>query len=218
MKRYSFSLVELIVAMTLIAIVFAGFSTIFVHFALHESHMASRTKKFAHLQLHASSLQRIISSAAFDRDSKYCFYTEEPQSSQEQGVGLVFTFNRGVDRDPDFSNINIARLFLNKKGKLILASWPDPKLFKGDPPPIRKEVFFTNVASFSMRFYSFKEPKQNAKSVPQKGVWLDTWEREYKTQPQLIEISLTFNEGESGMPKDLLFSCVVPRSFPLIEY
>lgn len=219
MKRKSFSLVELIVAMTLIAVVFAGFSTLFFHFARYESSLEAKTKKFSDLRMNAASLQRILSRAIFGQDSKYCFYTEESQSKQEKGTSLVFTFHRGVDHEPDFSNVNIARLFLNNEGALILASWPDPKRFKVEPRPMRKEVIFTDVSSLAMRFYSFKEPaKHITTNNPQPNVWLDSWEKAYKAQPQLVEISLTFNNNEPGMPKDMVFSCVIPRSFPIIEY
>lgn len=216
-RAAAFSLIELIIAFTLIAVVFSSFTALFWHFSRYEIIMEEKTRDFGILQMRASQLKSILSKAIFGNDTKFCFYSTEEESHLEKGLSLVFTYHAGIDPDPDFANVNIGKLFLDDGGNLILASWPDPKVIKKDPPPMRKEILFTDVSAFSMRFFCCKEPpaRIGQSSTPERGVWLDKWEKEFRMQPQIVEISITFTDATK---EPLLFPCLIPRGFPAIEY
>ncbi len=220
-KRRSFSLIELIIACSLVGCVFAVFASTMWYSIRYEALIEKKTAHFGYLHMQAARLKGVLLQSIYGNDSKFCFYSQEGESKEEVGTSLVFTFHAGVDPDPDFSNVNVGKLFLDREKNLVFASWPDPKLYEKSPPPLRKEILFHNVASCTMRFFSYKPPVEPGKVANQeeKGVWLTEWKKEYKAQPQLVEVLLTFApENSEEASQDLLFSCLIPRAFPIIEY
>ena len=171
--------------------------------------------------MQSSRLQDVLAKATYGLEPKYCFYAVKGESSEEVGTSLIFTYDAGVEQDPRFSNINIGKLYLDRDNNLILASWPDPKMHKDEVPPMRKDALFTNVESFSMRFFCCKELPKSSDSLkpPERGTWTDVWDKEFKMQPQLVEISIKVGSDLDGdAAKTLVFACVIPRGFPTIEY
>lgn len=221
MKRRSFSLVECLIALSLLTIMLTGFSALFWQYSTFETTMQDKMKRYSSLQMRISRLQDLLARAVYDFGGKYSFYTVQHESKYEKGTSLVFTFDAGVDIDPTFSNVNIGKLFLDTEGNLEFAYWPDPSLFPTDTPLMKKERLFTNVTSFSMRFFSCKvaPPSTETTKKPPQGIWLDAWDVAYNVQPQLIEITLQLEPSDDvDAPKKLIFPCLIPRGFPLIEY
>lgn len=61
---------------------------------------------------------------------------------------LVFTYNNGIDKDPHFCSLVLARLYLDK-GRLILATWPHPRW---KDHTCRVQVLSENVHRFTFKF------------------------------------------------------------------
>lgn len=135
---------------------------------------------------------------ASDTDIELFIFTDSGASGlMKPGTqSLVFTFDNGVKLDRPFSCYVIGRLYIDEKSRLILATWPTPKRWKGtEPIPMKKEILMENVDSLEFRFYvpPAKGKKNEDKGWPngEGGNWINSWPKEIGKVPPLIKMLLT---------------------------
>ena len=178
------------------------------------------------LRLLESQLMRIIPRTVSysEADSDFVFLTgREDQISKNGTPYLLFSYDRGVDLDPLFSNIVIGRLFVDKKSRLILAIWPPESRWPTNRnlTPMKREVLMENVASISFSFYNPPEQKSDLEkqrrskkgvifSDPEvKGGFLKEWKNDYGILPVLMKLELELIKNDGVVEKK-----VIPFSFP----
>lgn len=131
--------------------------------------------------------------------------------AQSSPVSLIFTFDNGVDLAKDFSNIVLARIFLDEKKRLSMAMWPSPQKWKlGATIPMRLEVLLEDVDQLKLSFFVAPDRKwqldDNAKTNSNKsqvpapvvvttnpspeGSWIADWSHDYKQLPAMIKLEI----------------------------
>lgn len=92
----------------------------------------------------------------------------------DEGLGkadsqnLIFTFDNKISLDKETANHVIARLFVDPKGRLILAYWPSPKRWvDGTQPKIKQEVLLDGVQGVSFEFFIPPDKKNEANAASQ---------------------------------------------------
>lgn len=98
-----------------------------------------------------------------DKHKDFVFF-----SFLDEGLGapgsqnLIFTFNNKISLDKEFSNHVLARLFVDPRGRLILAYWPSPKRWEEQTPPrMKQEVLLEGVEKVSFDFFIPPERKED---------------------------------------------------------
>jgi len=115
---------------------------------------------------------------------------------EEKKESLVLIFDNGIDPEPAFSGQILARLFLDSKKRLVLATWPLEKKKKA----WRKEILLTNVEDFRLFFL---DPTKEEVS------WLDRLSKEKGISPPIIRLFVKQN----GHP--LSFAFFLPSNLPI---
>lgn len=87
-------------------------------------------------------LQQVVSKCLSLDDSDFYFVFEKEHNR------LIFHFDQGVDRDPEFSGPVQAVLYLDKKNNLSFSYTSLENLEK-----VRKEILASNISSLSFSFF-----------------------------------------------------------------
>lgn len=233
-KRHYLTLVEVLIALGLSSIIM----TAMFYFYQKAARLDIAVQKVEHqvfsLRLLESQLMRIIPKSVSLKEAKGDFVFLSGVSDQISKSGtpyLLFTYDRGVDIDPLFSNIVMARLFVDKKSRLILAVWPTHKRWPAgnSPPPMKREVLMENVSSLSFSFYNppdekSKKGSSNPRSVrgvifvdPEvKGGFMKEWKNEYGMLPVLMKIEIETNNN--GHIEKKTFPFLLPYANRVITY
>lgn len=121
---------------------------------------------------------------------------------------LVFTYNFGPNRDPQFANHDLGRLYLDKQNHLSLATMPSPNRWLPSARlKIKNEILMEDVESLSFQFYvppdkdrslagnkaprgSVGKDKIQAVEVQPKDSWHHDWKSEYQQLPSMIKVIL----------------------------
>src|ERR1700722_7152004 len=108
-KKGSFTLLEVLLSLSLFAIVFS--SLLFWYSTLHiqKNKEAVQLKK-THLE---KNLHRHLSRILPKADGKV-FYTTHNETQGTVGTGLVFTFDHGPCREPLLSDVVLGRLYVDQ--------------------------------------------------------------------------------------------------------
>lgn len=158
-------------------------------------------------------------------EEKFFFFTSELALSKGVSQSLVFSFNNGVDRDPQFANEVLARIYVDEKHCLCLAIWPLTSLKQGLSPSImRKEILVDNVLSLRFSFYQPPDEKKltvqtsdiqtgDLQKKPSPGKHQE-WLQDYQQLPRLINLLLTMKGDESN---PVVFSYLLPTLDPVIK-
>lgn len=160
MKRY-FSLLEILIALTLASILLTGLFGYYRKLHLTGELLQQSIEKvdnWRNLQARLSTIFVKVNGEGGatmnkKRGERY-FYT--PKDKNE----LIFTYDNGKDYDPRFSNIVLAKIFLDPTSKeLFLLRWPLPNFDKENRPPFpfQKEILLENVERISFDFYDQNE-------------------------------------------------------------
>lgn len=196
-KRFkkSFSLIEMLIAMALFALVMGSLFALFLHnIHIHDELESLQAKSEVIRRAHAR-LTGVFSKLIYKIEGRHLFYTPAQASSKltqsKEGASLVFTFDNGLDRARGFSYDVIAKLYVDQENRLALMIWPNPIDEKKKPTEVRNEILLENIESMKMQFW--KAPNLGViVPVDKTGEWLDTWEEDFKGRPTLMKVTLKY--------------------------
>ncbi len=158
-----------------------------------------------------------------DKDIELFIFSDTDASGllKPGSQSFVFTFDNGAKLDKAFACYVIGRLYLDEKGRFILASWPTPKRWKeGETVPMKKEILMENVDSLEFRFYVPPEKgvKNQDKGWPagQAGNWVNSWPKELGKVPPLVKLLLT--RIVDGNKELITYSFHLPNTSKPITY
>ena len=204
MKKRPLILLEMLIALSLTAILLTFLFSFFVESAriekkLDTARMAITNR--AHLQ---TRLQTIFSSLGGEG-----LYTK--QFEKEKMKSLVATFDNGIDPDPAYSGTIIGRVFLDGEKNLCLATWP---LDREKSHLWRKEVLLPRVESFEFEFLgknSAHGKRETVRAINAALAWRGAWQT---GTPSVIRLSIK----EEGQKEPLLFAFLLMTSEPCVTY
>jgi type II secretory pathway component PulJ len=199
MKKLYATLLELIVALSLAAIMFSmlfGYYYTLKKMDLKLEYKKEEIQEWRTFQARLSDvflrLKTQKGNAQNQEHSEYFFFTEK------EAGDFVFTYNNGTALDPVFSNTVFAKLYLDKKGRLTLIRWPWKKeSYKNQDDiailPFEKEILLQGLEKVTYEFYNSTERE-----------WLTEWTLSKKSvAPDFIKMQLYFKKDPS---KSLDFS------------
>lgn len=236
-SRRIFTLVEVIIALSLTAVVMTALS----YFYLQVQEINTRTEKALRNLYQLSYLEMrlatVLPKALSETDPKnnFFFFTSlEGNEVIKQGTSsLIFSYNNGINLNRQFASHVLGRLFLDTQNRLILATWPIPKRWKeGASPEMKKEILMEDVESLSFSFFvalaadrskvveikdKVKDKKIFTPSPP--GAWIQEWKFEYYELPAILRIHIKKNSSPSQEKKEeITFTFPLPNSNNVIMY
>ncbi len=231
------TLLELMIALSLALIILSALTYFYQQMTLTGA-VLERTQK-ENFQIRnlenrlGTVLTRTISST--DPSNHFHFFT----SSDAGGLfmpgssSLVFTFDNCVQSNKEMSYHVIGRLFLDRDGQLILATWPvESRWIEGMPIPVSHQVLLENVSALSFRFFipPKKGKTEEEKPAPtpsgetvqtifpqdDRGLWISDWSMQYRQLPAIVQIIFT-KQLEYG-ERTFIFSYPLPNTLQPIIY
>jgi hypothetical protein len=161
-------------------------------------------------------------------EEKFFFFTSDLAIAGGTSPSLIFSFNNGVDRDPQFANEVLARLYVDEKKRLCLAIWPLNDTKTGSSSAVmRKEILLENVLSFKFTFYQPPDEKKltvqtseiqtgepQIKPTPGKH---SEWFKDYRQLPRMVNLLITLKGDEKLEAEPVVFSYLLPTLNPAIK-
>ncbi|MDX8430816.1 MAG: DUF1494 domain-containing protein [Candidatus Algichlamydia australiensis] len=174
MKRRAFTLVEIIIAFGLLALITTTLFTTFRRQALLKAELTRAERSVLQRKYFSERFSQIFSSLALQEP----FYLDEEQA-------LHFVFDNGIDPERAFCHHVHGKIFLKKKRLLLEISSLDRK-------ESREELLFEKVNEVAYRFISFppKNDEMGQEIVP------TSWPKEESAPPRLMRLSLKFKDDE----------------------
>ena len=211
-KRFSFSLLEAMIALTLFMIVTSSI------FGLYR-HQMKTSEKLSSLQSESEALMRahsrlldVFSSVIMKTQKYHYFFTpEKHNSSHSDTPSLIFTFDNGIKREVGFSYDVIARLTVTKKGELALFTWPNTRLQVSRPSNVHKEVLLENIQAIQFEFWQ-GTPDKNNSANEQKSEWVDVWPKSKRDRPLLLRLTITYQAKKNQEPEEKKFLFITNTS------
>ncbi len=153
---------------------------------------------------------------------KFVFFTGDDEGIlKPDSFTLTFLFDNGPSINTPFANTVLAKIFVDKDNRLIMALWPHPKLWSTMKPPMNLEVLMENVDKVTYKFYvPMKDPKENEQNPNPElrpGSWVDQWRREYGQIPGIVKVEVHSKEA-NGKPKMTTFAYPLIDKTKVIEY
>jgi hypothetical protein len=199
-KKHPITLIELMIAIGLTMVILTTL-TFFYSQVSNINKKMDQTENEAFKMLYVESrLSRVIPRVPPETDSdiEFFFFTDTDVSGllKPGSQSLVFTFDNGVKLDRQISYYVTGRLFLDEKGRFILATWPTPKRWKeGVPIEMKKEILMENVDSLEFRFFvppeKGKTNKYKGWPIGAGGSWMTSWSKEIQMVPPLLKVLLS---------------------------
>lgn len=157
-----------------------------------------------------------------EKDQTIVFFTGDDEGIlKPDSSTLTFIFDNGPSINTLFANKVLAKLFVDKDHRLIIAMWPHPKLWGTMKPPMNLEVLMENVEAISMKFFvpPMNEQKEENQAFPElkPNSWVDSWRREYGQIPALIRVEVV-TKDQQGRSKATTFAYPLIDKSKVIEY
>lgn len=235
-KKHPLTLIEVLIALSLSSLIM----TAMFYFYQKAVRLDAAVQKVEHqvfsLRLLESQLMRIIPRTMSTKEAENDFFFLTGRSDQISKNGtpyLLFSYDRGVDLDPLFSNIVLGRLYVDKRGRLILATWPAPSRWPQDRNlvPMKREVLYDNVTNLLFSFYNPPEQKNTNESTtpirrsirgivfsdPEvKGGFMKEWKNDYGMLPALMKLEIETHKN--GITEKRIFPFTFPYGNRLVTY
>lgn len=217
-KRRNITLLEVVISLTLLTLLMGTLFSVYRMVSASETALEKRQEAGFLNRYLAVRLEAVIGHAAPFESKDKIFFTD--RAPIVQGESLVLLYESGCDLDPLFSSYALGRLFVDEKGRLVLASWPNPYLKDSPKEPMRQEILLEGVKEMRLFFWVPKEPGKmvETESVgvggtdkPLGGQWIQGWQKSWKSLPLLVKVEI---ERETG---PLVFHIFVPHSDKAID-
>lgn len=238
------TLLETLIAMTLLSMLLLVIFGFFRELTVISQMTLSKQKEAFQMRLVESRLaflfERIVYDSTKERQHlrKFYFFSEPPNGAFSDFPSLVFTFNNEIRRDASFSGDILARLYVDKKNRLCLATWP---IYDENPhEAMQTEILLEEVKNIDFEFYMpppqlkgtheiYAAPIEAEKKTPERDTWhKNEWLNSYEQMPAIIKLILnveeqTQNSSKKGERKskeieDWVFAYVLPTRKNYIYY
>jgi type II secretory pathway component PulJ len=180
LKKRSVTLIELIVAMALTTGILVTLTFFYRQVVMIGVEMERTESENFNARYIESRLATILPKAVSKTDQKkdFLFFSVGDEGITKPGSqSLIFTFDRGVNLNKEFANHDLARLYLDNQGNVVMAYWPSPKRWDGDKPPMEKEVLLQGVDNMVFEFYIAPErqkKEEETENTEQSGTDTET--------------------------------------------
>lgn len=225
LRKRPITMLELMIAIGLTMVILTTL-TFFYNQVININRKMDRTENEAFKMLYVESrLSSILPKVppVSDPDIEFFFFTDTDVSGllKPGSQSLVFTFDNGVKLDRQISYYVVGRLFLDNKGRFILASWPTPKRWKeGEAVQMKKEILMENVDSLEFKFFvppeKGKVDPNSGWPVGEAGSWISSWTKEIQKVPPLVKILLT--RTVEGNKETITYAFHLPNTSQPITY
>lgn len=183
-KRYPFTLLELVIGMALAAIVVSFLFSSFRYSSIAHSKVKMTHKAVRERLCLQTRLMQVFDLFEFESKKKEIYIATHPESHEE---ALYFSFHQEIDQDPHFIGTLTGVIFINLKKQLCL-------LTISPSGTSRKDIFLENIQSISFQFFD----SQNAK-------WESKWKKEIPYAPAFLKLLIK----EQSVKHTLDFSFVL---------
>lgn len=235
-NRRFITFIELLIAMALTSLIL----TVLFYFYrdidwLNQDMEKSQNEAFR-LSYVQNRLSDVLPNAVSPRtaeDDFFFFVSNDANGLLKTGnPSLVFTYNFGANRDPQFANHVLGRLYLDTQNNLRLATLPSSARWSSKMPlKIKNEVLMENVESLSFNFYvppqkersqagnkapkgTYARGKNQATDIQPKDAWHSDWKSEYHQLPAIVKVILKIKNKE----EPFTFVYPIPLSDFVIVY
>lgn len=221
MKRKSFTLIEVVIGMTLFTTLLTVLLSVLCR-SSYTSHALSKKRETLEKLVYARArIQRLLRSAAHTNKQYHCFFTKE-SSSSDRGECLIFSFDNGVQREIRYALYCLARLHVDAQHNLAITCWPTPRAnpMRHVPKDRRKEVILPGVGSMKMAFFwgiQKKNTTASGRPAPFKK-WVEQWNKEYEILPNLVRLTLTPKKENDWEKHEGTFYFLLPQTIDSISY
>lgn len=171
MKRYFFTLIEVIFFTILSAVLIGYLLNFFSHMLIAQK----KSEKLENFVLQETLLQTRLKTIFSSLKEPFLYTKKHPL---EQKLCLYCIFDNGIDLDPNFAKILQAEIYTNSNNELILKTYPYP--IKEKKYPIREDILLENISSLRFEFLT-KEGKKTE------------YDKKYKVKPLAIKVFYTIN-------------------------
>lgn len=195
-RRRALSLLEVVIALSSAAVLLFflfGFYRQLTVLDIEAERVQERI--FARERIQLRLMQLFSKLPPENEQSPPLFYTESTPDSPS--TALIFSFDQGLDPDPNLSGTVEAELLLTKSKKLELHTRPFQEKIEG-----RKEILAEKISSLSLYFFD-----------PVEESWQPSWEKG-KSTPTMVKLLLK-EEGES---QEVSFAFFLPSSQLPVKY
>ncbi len=212
-KKRSFILLEMLIALSLTAILLTFLFSFFVESARIEKKLDIARMEINHRSHLQTRLQAVFSALDYD-PLGFALYTQK--ISREKGMSLIVVFDQGVDPEPAYSGTILGRLFIDADKNLCLATWPLDLPKNG---PWRQEILLPHIEDFEWEFLGKISATEHAKKekirpiTPTHG-WRTAWSKTHQEPPSIIRLTV----WEEKQKEPLRFAFILPVLEPFVTY
>jgi len=184
-KKRSLTLLEIVIAITLLGILLTGLFNFFLQ-GLKKSITAKELKqKVLQLELFQQRLKNLFSNL----DEEAGFLLEKHPDAT--GLALMVSYKQSVDPEFEMCGPLQGMIFLNKNKELCLASW-------SESGKARIEILLDKIDTFKCRLFD-----------SEKGEWAEKWTMKNEEDPVMVAIDLKWDGKETP------FVFFLPESEPI---
>jgi hypothetical protein len=196
-QKRAATLIEVLIATCLTVIVLSTLTYFYQQITMISLEIDEVKQEDFYLRYIDSRLVNTLPMALSPKKSDFVFFSFEQDEMSLPGTeSLVFSFVNGVMLNPLFANHVVARLFVDKEERLMLAYWPSrSKWIKGEKPPMKKEILQEGVKG--LKFAFFAPPDGSIADQPiEKGSWrTQPWLQEFNRLPAMVKIEVDMGDG-----------------------
>lgn len=169
-KRYSLTLLEVVIALSIMSILLFVLLRIYKSQALGQERLSHALNQVYQKHEMYAELERLFSHLVLDEKT---FYTQE-----EKGLVLHLEWDNGTQIDPKLAGIVEGKLS-SKEGKLLL------EIVKKDQK-IHERTLFSGAEELFWQFYNLET-----------NTWEKTWRKENKRLPAMVKMGLKTKKSPS---------------------
>ena len=233
-KRF-ITFIELLIAMALTSLILMVLFYFYRDIDWLNHDMEKTQREAFRLSYVQNRLADVLPNAVSPRtaeDDFFFFLSNDANGLLKSGnPSLVFTYNFGANRDPQFANHDLGRLYLDSQNNLCLATLPSPARWSPTTTlKIKNELLLEDVEFLAFNFYvpPQKERSQAGNKAPKgalkgnaqttdvqpKDYWHSDWKSEYNQLPAMVKVILQIK----NMEHPITFVYPLPLSDFVIVY
>lgn len=213
-RKSPVTLLEMVIAMALTVLVMTTLTFFYQQVGAIGSEVDRLKTDEFYMRYLENRLAYILPRVVSQGDSEFAFFSVGDEGIAKPGSqSLIFTFDNGASLSKSVSNTVIARLYLDRDGRLMLAYWPTPKHIErfGGEPQIKKEVLFEGADSLAFEFFvapdkgKRTEQRSGGAEPEEKGDWRkERWIKEFKAPPLMVRVILTLPSKRQHLTEGFL--------------
>ena len=223
-SKKPFTLLETLIALSLLTLILTAMFTFFRQISTISALSDLKEQEAFNANLLDSRLQYFFSNLTNENSTAkdFFFYVDQSKTADSTSRSLVFTFNNGAKLDPNFAGDILARLFVNNKQELCLATWP---IYAESPATDGHfEVLKTGVSDINFKLYSppahldknFLETNEVDPNKPLFDHWyINFWPLAFNKMPAILKIEVILVDKTDI---NQTYAFVLPTSKSFIYY